>query len=299
MLTQEIILTRLAIIKQLYKVGLEQSKQAESMAAFSILSFHDSVEMFLKLLAEQKGINSENFRFMEYWDKIQGMTLAEPMRALNTRRKNIKHNGHLPSKGDIEISKVNTTDFFEQNTIKQFEIEFKDISLLELIKFEDAKKYLYEAQEALNNSEFNKSVEHAAIGFRILIYHFELKKTYFTDSSPFTFRKKLKKFSPKEFGMENRKLVQYFDDLKDIIENLEFITKILSFGIDFKRFAKFQLLSPIVIAFGEGMYETRKNEEKKWTRENCQYCIDFVVDTALKLQEFDFDIEEIEENPFI
>lgn len=62
---------------------------------------------------------------------------------------------------------------------------------------------------------------------------------------------------------------------------------------------KFQLLSPIVIQFGEGIFEARKSEGKKWTKENCQFCIDFVVETALNLQEFDFDIEEIEENPFI
>ncbi|MBE9510227.1 MAG: hypothetical protein IMY71_05050 [Bacteroidetes bacterium] len=39
-------------------------------------------------------------------------------------------------------------------------------------------------------------------------------------------------------------------------------------------------------------------QEKKWTKENCQYCIDFVVESALKLQEFDFDIEEIEDDPY-
>ncbi len=27
-------------------------------------------------------------------------------------------------------------------------------------------------------------------------------------------------------------------------------------------------------------------------RDNCQFCIDFVLDSSLKLQEFDFDINE-------
>ena len=36
--------------------------------------------------------------------------------------------------------------------------------------------------------------------------------------------------------------------------------------------------------------------QKKWTKENCQYCIDFVLDSSLKLQEFDFDINELIEN---
>ena len=49
---EELILKRLAVIKQLYLQGVAQSYNAEPMNGFSILSFHDSVEMFMKLCAE-------------------------------------------------------------------------------------------------------------------------------------------------------------------------------------------------------------------------------------------------------
>ena len=39
------------MVKHLHRVGVEQSKQVETLASFSILPFHDSTEMFLKLLA--------------------------------------------------------------------------------------------------------------------------------------------------------------------------------------------------------------------------------------------------------
>ena len=54
MLNREIIIKRLALIKHLYRIGAEQSRQLETIASFSILSLHDSIEMFLKLLAEHK-----------------------------------------------------------------------------------------------------------------------------------------------------------------------------------------------------------------------------------------------------
>jgi len=133
MLNREIIIKRLALIKHLYKIGTEQSMQFETIASFSILSLHDSIEMFLKLLAEHKNIKSESFNFLDYWTSIPTLTLKESMRNLNARRVNIKHTGLLPSKADIEISRVNTTDFFEQNTIIHFGIDWKDISLLTLI----------------------------------------------------------------------------------------------------------------------------------------------------------------------
>lgn len=134
MLNQEIILRRLALIKQLYKIGLEQSYQVDTIASFSILSFHDSIEMFLKLVAENLDLKADKYNFIDYWENIANLTLKESMRNINARRVNIKHKGLLPSKIDIEISRVNTTDFFEQNVKLQFDIEFNDISLLTLIQ---------------------------------------------------------------------------------------------------------------------------------------------------------------------
>ena len=63
-----------------------------------------------------------------------------------------------------------------------------------------------------------------------------------------------------------------------------------------RRFIKFILLTPTVYKMIQGHHISNTWPNKKWTKENCQYCIDFVLDCSLKLQEFDFDIEELEEN---
>src|SRR5882672_909976 len=98
MLDIEILTRRLVRIKHLYKIGIAQSYQNENIGIFSILAFHDSIEMFLKLLSEHKGIDSSKFNFLEYWDKIPTLTLKESMRNLNARRVNLKHKGLLPAK---------------------------------------------------------------------------------------------------------------------------------------------------------------------------------------------------------
>lgn len=91
-LDKEIIIRRLAIIKYLYNLGAQQSMQVDMVAGFSILSFHDCAEMFLLLVAENKGMKGENV-FMDYWNKIPELTLKESMRILKERRVNIKHKG--------------------------------------------------------------------------------------------------------------------------------------------------------------------------------------------------------------
>ncbi|HEV8515003.1 MAG TPA: hypothetical protein VGQ59_17100 [Cyclobacteriaceae bacterium] len=142
MLDTEILTRRLVHIKHLYKIGIGQSYQNESVAIFSLLAFHDSIEMFLKLLSEHKDVDSSKFNFLEYWDKIPSLTLKESMRNLNARRVNLKHKGLLPAKSEIEISRVNTTDFFEQNTITHFGIEFNNIAMVELVTYETLKDFL-------------------------------------------------------------------------------------------------------------------------------------------------------------
>jgi hypothetical protein len=302
MLNNEIIIKRLALIKHLYKIGLEQSQQFETIAAFSILSLHDSIEMYLKLLSEHKNIRSDSFNFLDYWTHIPTLTLKESMRNLNARRVNIKHKGLLPSKSDIEISRVNATDFFEQNTISEFGIEFKDISLLTLIQYDNVRLHLENAQNALEENKFDDCIEFSAIAFNGLLYSYEDSKVGNYYGSPFFFGKNLTFNSSFHMGLgkdwndlEGRKMAEFVDNVIESIQSMQKAVKIISFGIDYKKFVKFKLLTPIVTRMANGKHFAEVWGKKKWTKENCQYCIDFVLDSSLKLQEFEFDINELEQ----
>lgn len=301
MLNRHLIVNRLALIKHLYKMGLEQSKQVEALSSFSILSFHDSIEMFLKLVAEHHNIKSDSFSFLDYWTHIPSLTLKESMRNLNARRVNIKHKGLLPSKSDIEISRVNTTDFFEQNTITQLGVDFKDVSLLTLISYKNVRIHLEEAQLALDKNDIEVCIEKAAIAFDDLLYTYECNKSNQFRDSPFFFGENMSFYSSFFMGIgrdyddqQGRKLGEFIDKVKNSIDGMQKAIKIISLGIDYKRYVKFKLLTPIITRTIGGNQIAEIWGEKKWTKENCQYCIDFVLDSSLKLQEFDFDILELE-----
>ncbi len=294
MLNHDTIIKRLSLIKYLHKIGIEQSVQFETIASFSILSLHDSTEMFLKLLAEHKNIKSESFSFLDYWESIPSLTLKESMRNLNARRVNIKHKGLLPSKSDIEISRVNVTDFFEQNTITHFNIEWREISLLTLIKYDNVRKHLEQAQQLLENNKIEDCIEATAIAFDDLIYFYEESKSGYFGKSPFYFGRNLAFLN--SFFMDkrdDRKMSDFIDNVGESLIEIQNAVKILSFGIDYKKFAKFKLLTPSVRRTIGGKQFAQIWGQRKWTKNNCQYCIDFVLDSSLKLQEFDFDINEL------
>ena len=303
MLNREIIIKRLSLIKYLYKFGVEQSRQSETIASFSILSLHDSIEMYLKLLAEHLNIKSDNFNFLDYWTSIPSLTLKESMRNFNARRVNIKHKGLLPSKADIEISRVNATDFFEQNTLAQFGVDFSEISLFSLIQYENVRVHLENAQKALDENKIEICIENVAIAFNELIYTYEDSKSSYYGNSPFFFGKDLTFLSSFHMGIGRdwddevgRKLGEFVDKVKDSLDGIQKAVKIMSFGIDYKKYVKFKLLTPIVTRMMNGNHVAEVWGKKKWSKENCQYCIDFVLDSSLKLQEFDFDIDELLDN---
>jgi hypothetical protein len=304
MLSNEILLKRLALIKQLYKIGYEQSYQNESISVFSLLAFHDSIEMFLKLVSEHKNINSSKFSFIDYWTKITNLTLKESMRNLNSRRVNIKHKGLLPAKSEIEISRVNTTDFFEQNTKVQFDIEFKDVSLTELITYKTVKEFLTKSEKALINGNSDDCIENVAYAFDELLHVYSSNKSSW-GMSPFFFGKSMSFHSAFLMGLsgndtpdELKKIGDFIDDVKETIEQLQKVTKITSFGIDYREYLKFKILTPNITRTMESNKVAEIYGSRKWTKENCQYCIDFVIKSALKLQEFNFDISHLEEDRF-
>ena len=133
----------------MYKIGIEQSVQKGTFAGFSILSFHDCTEMFLLLVAENKGDKVDDMSFMQFWDKYSDLTLKESMRKLKDRRVNIKHKGLFPSQSDVEESRITITQFFRENVKVQFGLEFDEISLADLIEYHNINGYIRKAEELL------------------------------------------------------------------------------------------------------------------------------------------------------
>ena len=98
----------------------------------TILTFHDSVELFLQLVAEYVNLKERirDIHFMEYWAlldpclKVMGkpeLTQKISMERLNKARVDFKHYGNPPSKNAITGDfQVNTQNLFEENSLAIF-----------------------------------------------------------------------------------------------------------------------------------------------------------------------------------
>lgn len=303
---------RLAVIKQLYKIGIEQSHLPEPTNVFSLLSFHDSIELFMNLCFDKKGKKVDNNKkFMDYFSLVPELEMKSEMNTLNRHRNGLKHHGFFPSKMDVEKFRVHTTDFFEINTKKIFELDFSEISLLTFIDYISVIELLKKAEDAIITTDFEESIRNSAIAFNELLFRFEEEKTIRFQNTPFTIHKKTGNFDLKLYsrssglmGNKNNDIQEYkkivFQSIDNIDKSLIKVSdtiKVIGFGIDYKKFAKFKLLSPEIYRTVNGEWNTSVSASGvKFNQENSQFCIDFVIESALKMQEIDFDISNLIED---
>lgn len=299
---------RLAFIKYLYSVGVEQSKKAEPFCWASVLTFHDAVELFLELASEYLDVSKriKKIKFMEYWSLINpilkkrekdGLTKRISIDRLNTARVALKHHGTPPSKSAIGEFRTSVAEFFEENTPIVFDIRFPEVSLISIVQYKDTRRRLFQAQKLLREGKIDDALVKVAISFVQLIDDYEDKKKDEFGRSPF-FLGSVYSAAIVSEDDEIEELGMCLDDVVDSIDSLQDAVKILSLGLDYRRYAKFKLLTPVVVRRRseekKKFYVTRENRrgsKGKPSLEDAQFCIDFVIESAIVLQEFDFEVE--------
>ncbi|WP_319542337.1 hypothetical protein [uncultured Pseudodesulfovibrio sp.] len=299
---REIAIRRLAFIKYLLGVATSQSLQPEPLCSSAILSFHDSIELFLHLCAEELGVNVNNASFLDYWEKLNPkllkrnkpeLTQKESMRRLNKSRVALKHHGTLPALLDIESYRVIANTFFDEGCRTVFGINADDISLIELVTNERSKKYLKNAVTRFEEGDSFETLSNLAIAFDVLIHDYENSKNEQRSfQSPFFFGESMTFESSFFLGIDefgSSKLGNFVDKVKNSIEAMQGAVKILSFGIDYKRYARFNMIVPNVTWTIDGTPHVYVNKEKI-SEEEFNYAYNFIIESALKLQEFDYQV---------
>ena len=297
------LLRRLVFIKYLYKFGIEQSLKPEPMCCISILTFHDAVELFLQLTSEYLNVGKKTIHFMEYFtlisNKIEGKDLSqkESIRRLNTARVSLKHHGNLPSKFDVDNFSISVTNFFVENTSFIFKLEFEAISLLDLIiLFKNTKESLIQATTLIKEKDYDNALKKITKAFEQLKNDFSKNfPLNFHGEHFFTSRMK-NLIQPYQYNLDseiirslndtNQKIFKHIDDLNNSMTNIENIVLLLSMVVNYKKYIKFDYITPTIYQTLNGNYhfQVGPNYEKDVNIKNVQYCFDFVLESAITLQ---------------
>lgn len=295
-------LQRLAFAKYLFSVAVEQSRAPEILASASLLTFHDSIEFFLQVASEHLNVGKKQPNFMDYWDlfsgalEIDSFPQKETMRRLNKARVALKHSGTLPSKLDVEAFRSAVTLFFQEATMLVFELEFTEISLIEYVPSEEAREHLRKAESLSAGSQFNDATVEIALAFEKMIAEYESDKRELGFGSPFFFGKDMTFLSSFHMGLnrnEFRDIANFVDNVKESIEAMQRAVKILALGLDYRKYSKFKLLMPHISRVLSGDYivqQSAMGRRPKPDDEYVRFCIDYVIECAIKLNEFNYSI---------
>ncbi len=298
-LDKTIITKRLTYIKYLYLQGVEQSKLSEVIAGFALMQFHDCIEMFLLLVAENLGKKDyPKWSFIQYWTEIDTLTMRDAMNAMKQRRVNLKHHGSFPSHDDVVECRINVGTFLHENVRIQFDIDFESISLVDLISYESVHQPLSLAVQEMNNKKWYNSMVQARLAFDNLLKDYEGTKQHWYHSILEIGKKQGDRY--KDFvknasskNATNNNMV-WFKEISQTINELREVAKITALGIDFKKYALFKAVTPHIIRFaGEGCNiesEGSLSGRVNFSEELCSICINFVIDSAVKLQETDYNL---------
>jgi hypothetical protein len=293
---KEQIISRLAFIKYLTKLATQKSKEPEPYCWVSILNYHDAVELFLELVAEELEVpkGSRELRFSGYWQDINPilkdndkseLTQKLQMDKLNGVRVALKHHGTPPSKSSIEEARVNVPNFLEENTSAVFGMKFAELSLIDLVQCQSCKDSLKAAEQLLAENKDEDALDKIAIAFEELIDDYENRKRETWGNSPFFFGQDL------SFAVYNNPFQS--QDVLETVKRLQSAMKIISIGIDYRKYSQFMLFtSRRAWCSPDGTYEVhrRSRTTESPTKEDIEFCLDFVIESSIILTEFDFEV---------
>ena len=167
------ILKRLLIIKDVFSHG-EQHAYFDTKIdrRLAIISFHNSIELFLRCALNLKSIDDnklDSMGFLQKIDKFKIKLMEDKelpndikIRELNRIRNKIYHNYRIPTKEETEEFKVIARLFLEELTQKIFDLNFDDISLFDLdtVKNPFVRDAYIEGLNQFNAGKYDKSMIH-------------------------------------------------------------------------------------------------------------------------------------------
>lgn len=297
MLDSETKMRRLSLAKYLIEIGSINSKNNLPFSLTSILNFHDAIEIILDLIIEDSGYKSK-YQFMDRLNQVNeiltnnkknSISQTGSLNKLNKKRVALKHNGSFPSKMDIQEAQIVTLGFFEEICEKYFEMTPTDINLIYLLSDSNTKKYLLKVNP---NDDMENIVSNLSIAFEYLLKDYDETKKTPLRKSPYQFLKK-PQLSYKDLGLDrNNPFKKYIENTNANLKSIEENMKILALGFDFNKYAQFRLYVPKAKLIFPGEFEPELRGDESLTNNQIEFCINFIIECALKLYSVDFEVPE-------
>lgn len=292
---------RLAFVRFLHAQGVAQSAQPEPMSAAAILSFQDAVEHFLLISADHLDVNlPSSMQFLQYWEKLQpklpaGQALPskQALGRVNKLRVDLKHHGNIPSSHAIAQSKADVTTFFTDATRMIFNVDFNSVDMVDLVAHPAINRVLHEAQTHFDAGDIIFAMGGLAVAFQELLDHYTTRRIGGFGRPPFSFGQSIPFFRPDK-DQRGSAVTRQLTALTTTTRELKEALQVLSLGIDYARYAHFNVMVPGVIKYADGSTRIAVTDmDRATTADDYQQARLFVIESALQAARTDATFEQL------
>jgi hypothetical protein len=253
--------------------------------------------MFLLLAAEHLSVNlPKNVNFEGYFEQIKqsaGIELpARPaMRRMNNSRVNLKHHGIIPSAIYLTQSQADVTTFLTDATQMVFTADFASLDMIDLVTRQSALALLRNAEIKAGQADHTEALALLSEAFEDLLSDYAHRKQGTGEFSPYTLWPAGPHVGRTMQGHHDPELTKRLEQTEDALDRIQRSFRVLAIGVDYRRYARFELLVPQVLQFMDGHREVRPVPGLSVGDDEYQFCKQFVIETALHLAELDFDLD--------
>jgi hypothetical protein len=290
-------LERLAMCKYMVGVASEQLQQPDPQASIALLTYHDGVELFLVTAADYLGIATDrDTTFLKYWKALRpgdrDLPFYGAMKRLNDGRVALKHHGHIPRRADLAEFAVVVPEFYAEAVSAVFVgLNWADVSMADYVTVPAVRDALKRAERSLSEGKVADGLSACAEAFDdLLVAVGESARSEYGYRSPFDLGEDMSWKTASSVGLQRvigptAKLADFVDATSKSIQAIQRGLKIVLLGLDYKRYARFMQLTPIIVKYFGGHRELHPRHEKgPQAADDLQFCIEFVLDAALALR---------------
>lgn len=294
------VVKRLAFIRFLYSQGVEQAGRPQPLASTALLSFHDAAEMLLLLAAEQLRVNlTKGVNFDGYFGEIEKgsgiqLPLRPAMRRMNNSRVNFKHHGSIPSPTDLEQFRADVTTFLTDATQMVFAADFMSMDMIDLVTHKSTVERLRAAETHSRKGDYSAALALISEAFDALLDDYADRKRDRTGNSAYSWWPPVGADAAPPLKMRDHdpELLRRTRRIMNALNGMDKSMRVLAVGLDYRRYALFQLLVPPVInVAGSSKQHGRLAPGLQAGEDEYQFCRQFVIETALHLADLDFSLD--------
>lgn len=290
-------LRRLALIRIFLNAAQETALQPRPFNVDSLNRLHDTAEMFLALAVEVHHGKIPR-EFLGYWDELEKVLGRRPafqaaMQRMSKARVNLKHYGIEPAGEEIVRSVDAVRGFVTLEAVNLFGVELEQVSLAQLMLSDEGRECVESAESNWASSQHAEAFADLREAFDITLGDYEKDKPgRYPFDSVFDIVKRIPSLPLSERRQQSHTQSRRDEAIEAAIEALDWNLKLVGLGIDLRKYGRFNALTPTVSYMMNGGRSFSVREGWARGQDDFEFCRDFVVTTALHLDEYSFSTVE-------